>query len=281
MKQEFLIPIKGATWKHRILERIAKSKEFPTRLRLFHGLKSILHIDLLLRKTPSNVNLLLDVTDWVQSQIYFYGNYENDSISLFKELAIKSHTIFDIGAHIGQYALEAAKMDVEKKKQIFAIEANPKTFSYLLNNIQLNDSYQITPVLGAVAEKHELANMNIPAYWNMGNTQLGQPSENTTIDNYLISTFNFRTLLQKYEITIIDLIKIDIEGHEYGFFKDLFEHQLFPEHILFEYIPEVFSQAHELVNLLIDHKYQLTDIYGKPYLDNQTVPEQNLWAKKL
>ena len=133
--QQLIIPTKGAQWKHQILSKIAKSKEFPSRLRLYNLLKYVFNINLVKTSTQSGLVLLLDIADWVQYQIYFYGNYERKSINLFKILSNKAQVIFDIGAHVGQYALECAQLETNKNKHIFAIEANPKTFTYLLNNI--------------------------------------------------------------------------------------------------------------------------------------------------
>src|SRR5262249_11882780 len=147
--------------KHRVLSRIAHSKEFPSRLRLFNLAKKIFTLDLLLSETPSGLKLLLDITDWVQYQIYFYGNYEGKSVTLFKDLSKNASVVFDIGAHVGQYALECAQDDKEQTKQIFALEVNPKTFAYLLNNIQLNKFKNVTPVLGAVGTSPDIYNISI------------------------------------------------------------------------------------------------------------------------
>src|ERR1700753_882554 len=109
--EQTIINTKGKLWKHELLRRIAYSKDFPTRLRLFHMVRRFFGLDLLLFKTPSGLQLLLDIDDWVQHQIYFFGSYEAQSLNLFKELAKKASIVFDIGSHIGQYALECARGD--------------------------------------------------------------------------------------------------------------------------------------------------------------------------
>jgi tRNA G37 N-methylase Trm5 len=139
--------------------------------------------------TPSGLKLLLDVTDWVQSQIYFFGNYEAKSVALFKKLSVDAAVIFDIVSHIGQYALECAREDIAMSKQIFAIEVNPKTFTYLLNNIQINKFSNVKPFLGAIASSPVILNINIPAYWNMGNTQINEHDGINGFDNYLAASF--------------------------------------------------------------------------------------------
>jgi len=280
-KDTRIIDIKGKHWKHRLLLRLAIANEFPTRLRLFNIMKNIFRLDLLLFKTPSGLDLLLDITDWVQYQIYFYGNYEKKSIGLFKELSQNAKVVFDIGAHIGQYALECAQADTERTKQVFAIEINPKTFTYLLNNIQLNKFTQITPVLGAVGATHDIYNISIPAYWNMGNTQIAKDQTNKGLDNYMAASFSLPELLKKYNLQHIDLIKIDIEGHELSIFKNLFAKNIYPSNIICEFIPDIFDQSRELIRLFRENNYILKDVNGDLYTAERTVPEQNLWAQKI
>src|ERR1700756_1422172 len=128
--EQTIINTKGKLWKHQLLRRIAYSKDFPARLRLFNILRRSFGLDLLLFETPSGLKLLLDVNDWVQHQIYFFGSYEAQSLTLFKNLAKNASVVFDIGSHVGQYALECAQADADQTKNIYAIEVNPKTFTY-------------------------------------------------------------------------------------------------------------------------------------------------------
>jgi FkbM family methyltransferase len=274
-----IIKISGANWKHSLLSKLGRSKEFP--LRLFYFACNFWKLGLLKTTTPSGLKLLLDITDWVQSQIYFYGNYEGGSVALFKNLSANASVVFDIGSHIGQYALECAQADKEGSKKIFAIEVNPKTFCYLLNNIQINGFTNLKAVLGAVSSRPGILNINIPAYWNMGNTQVNETDTEKGFDDYLAASFTIASLLEKYKLKHIDLVKIDVEGHEYDVLNSLFEHNIEPGNIIFEYIPEAFVQAEYLLNLLIDKGYVITDINGNSYSGQKELPEQNLWAHKV
>jgi FkbM family methyltransferase len=279
--EETIIKTPGANWKHNFLNKLGHYKEFPTRLRIFNTFRKFWGLDILKFKTPSGLQLSLDITDWVQSQIYFSGNYEGKSVELFKRLSADAPVIFDIGSHVGQYALECAQIDISLSKQIFAIEVNPKTFTYLLNNIQINKFSNIKAVLGAVSSKSDILNINIPAYWNMGNTQINEAVENTGFDNYLAASFDILTLLKKYGLQKIDLIKIDVEGHEFDVLSGLFQHNIFPPNIIFEHIPDIFTRCADLINLLKHAGYIIKDIDGNNYTDSKKVPEQNLWAQKI
>lgn len=279
--QKSIVTAPGSNWQHHVLNKLARSKEFPSRLRIINSLRKIWGLNLLKSSTPSGLKLLLDVTDWVQSQIYFFGNYEVKSVALVKHLAKDAAVIFDIGSHIGQYALECALADTAMIKKIFAIEVNPKTFSYLLNNIQLNQFKNVKAVLGAVTSGPGIVNINIPAYWNMGNTQINNSTEYTGFDNYLAASFSIVSLLNKYNLKHIDLIKIDVEGHEAAVINSLFHEGIYPSNVIFEYIPGVFEQSLEVITLFTQNGYEIKDIEGNIYQGQNNVPEQNLWAQKI
>lgn len=280
MEKETIIKVSGAQWKHNLLYRLAISKEFPSRLRIQNLIRKFWRLDLLKYTTPSGLKLVLDVTDWVQYQIYLHGNYEKQSVELFKRLGKNSLVIFDIGAHIGQYALECSQDDNSMEKKIFAIEVNPKTFTYLLNNIQVNEFKNIKPILGAVGSSKNVVNINIPAYWNMGNTMINHGSENLGLDNYLVATLSLPDLLRAYGISNIDLIKIDVEGHEINVFRQLFSQKIYPKDIIFEYIPEAFKEADILINLFRDNGYLIKDVNNIDFIGQENIPEQNLWATR-
>ena len=273
-----IITPKGKRWKHNVLMSIVKAKEFPTRLRLFHILRRALNVDLLLYKTPSGLNLLLDFNDWVQSQIYYHGNYEKLSLAAFKDLAKESKVILDLGAHIGQYALECAQEDKAKEKQIIAVEVNPKTFTYLLNNIQINDFTQVKPVLGALYNDKSIVNIGIPAYWNMGNTQIS--SEDSQFDSFYSASLNVHELLRRFNLTQVDLVKMDVEGQELNIINDFFDNKVYPANIIFEFIPTHYDSAQSVVQLLRKNGYEIRDIHGQLYGNTDSVTEQNLIAKR-
>jgi len=275
-----IINTRGGIWKHRLLNWIGSHEEFPARLRLFGLIKKLFGLELLLFKTPSGLNLLLDISDWVQYQIYLFGSYEIESLTLFKKLAQNASVVFDVGAHIGQYALECAHDDATQTKRIFAIEVNPKTFTYLLNNIQLNKLKNITPVLGAVAANSGILNINIPAYWNMGNTQIAEIKDGQGLNNYLVSSFSILDVLKLHGLTRIDLLKIDVEGNELIVLNNLFTEGIYPANIILEFIPDSFSQCADLLALLQKSGYLLKDVIGNLYHEQTELLEQNLWAQR-
>lgn len=276
--KQTILTARGRNWQHRLLMSLVKRKDFPTRLRILHFLRRAFNLGLLKYETPSGLQLLLDFDDYVQAQIYYNGNYEPLSVSVFKKLAKDAHVIMDLGAHIGQYALECAQDDIEKSKRILAVEVNPKTFTYLMNNIQLNSFSQVVPVLGALSNGGGLVNIDIPAYWNMGNTQIAKDEVGT--NNYVSASLTIKEMADKYQLKAVDLVKLDVEGHEMTILEGFFDCGLRPLHIMFEFIPDIFQEAMAVVDLLRSKGYEITDVMGGAFKVGNHVIEQNLIAKR-
>jgi hypothetical protein len=89
------------------------------------------------------------------------------------------------------------------------------------------------------------------------------------------------SLLQKYNLQHIDLVKIDVEGYEFDVLNGLFEKNILPANIIFEYIPDAFLHAPALITLLNNNGYLIKDIDGGDYSDQTEVLEYNLWAQKI
>jgi FkbM family methyltransferase len=64
-------------------------------------------------------------------------------------LRVGDHVI-DVGANVGDTALTAA-LEVGSEGHVWAIEAHPRTFSFLLGNIALNEARNVTALNAAAA----------------------------------------------------------------------------------------------------------------------------------
>jgi len=83
------------------------------------------------------------------SNIMFSKGNLNERKRIVKQIK-KGETIVDMFAGIGYFSLGVAKFSGAKK--IYAIEINPKSYDYLLENIRLNKvESKVTPILGDCA----------------------------------------------------------------------------------------------------------------------------------
>ena len=115
----------------------------------------------------------------------------------------------DIGAHIGWYSVDFS----EKAKHVYSFECSPKSFNYLCANIALNNcDYKITKHNCALSNKEGIAKYYIRDPLDGGGNGISQ-FEFDIINNTPSIDVPMKTL-DSFNLTNINFIKIDVEGHE-------------------------------------------------------------------
>jgi len=160
--------------------------------------------------------------------------YEPGSIKLMKQLIKKDDIVIDLGANVGIYTLEYARLVGEKGK-VFAFEPEPKIFNLLQKNIQINNYQNVTPIKKAVIDKvgeeklYVSDNLGDSVMYNEFQGKNPLNVETTTL-NYFFKDFNRK----------IDFIKIDCDGSETRILKS--GKKLFEKNkdimLLVEFVPD-------------------------------------------
>lgn len=148
----------------------------------------------------------------------FRGNIKNgkaivrelEKIKIFLELSLKirNPVMFDIGACFGTYSL-ITLFNPELKVEAF--EPHPKMNEYMKDIIRLNNIPNITLNEFGLSDKERRCDMEFgsaisrsPLNLNVGTTSIRTDRE---------GSFLFRPL-DSLDVQRIDLLKIDVEGHE-------------------------------------------------------------------
>ncbi|KUJ51985.1 FkbM family methyltransferase [Chryseobacterium sp. JAH] len=172
---------------------------------LFSGVKE----QILYRKS---IKIHVNLSDWIQQQLYFLGDYEKPEIDYVTEFLKPGDVFIDIGANIGLFSLNASEIVGEKGK-VYAFEAFPSNYRQFKENISINKFENIIPENKAISNQ----NSTIEILYNEKDRNIGMASaflkdftsnevvECTTLDQYS----------DDHNINKIALIKIDIEGSEY------------------------------------------------------------------
>lgn len=119
----------------------------------------------------------------------------------------------DIGAHIGKYTVPIAKK-LGNKGKVVAIEPDPDNFRALLQNIAVNNLYNVIPIQVACSSDN-------------GETLLYKhpldPSGNSMVHksrrSIVVQTKTLDTIVKDLGLTDVRLIKIDVEGAELDVLK--------------------------------------------------------------
>lgn len=161
------------------------------------------------------IKITLSLSDWIQQQIYFLGEYHSEQriSSFWKNIIRKSNYIIDAGANVGYYTLIASKK-IGSDGRIYSFEPVSKTYNRLIENVKLNNFSNIIPIKKALSHTD---NQEIELFiaddknWGMSSIYshdrfagYKEIAETLTIDSFIIDN----------EIDKMDLIKIDVEGSE-------------------------------------------------------------------
>jgi FkbM family methyltransferase len=161
----------------------------------------------------------LDLNDHVQKRIYCYHYFEKEYIRYIKNCLLPGDTAIDVGAHVGQYSLIAAKL-VGSKGKVYSFEPNSITAECLRRNIKLNSFYNIKVIQKAVTSK-----MGKRIYYpslDKGNIGSGtlvcrQPVSDNSFNlsgNLEVDSISLDEYSANNGIDQCRLLKIDVEGYE-------------------------------------------------------------------
>ncbi len=139
--------------------------------------------------------------DQITKEIDIHGVYEKDEINILSKIIKKNSIIIDIGANIGNHSIAFSKI----AKEIYSFEAHPKTFEILKFNCQNYKKIKIYNI--GISDKKGFLFFTKNKTYNVGGKQLRKKG---AVKSKINKLDNLIKLKKK-----IELIKIDIEGHEY------------------------------------------------------------------
>ena len=147
-----------------------------------------------LRFYPSSISVAL----WLDPE------GRDDDEEIFRRYLRPGDVVVDVGANIGNLTLQAAKC-VGETGQVIALEAHPRTFTYLLGNLALNRVRNVNALNLAVGD-HE----GVVAFSNQR-----QDDQNAVVSNETGLTIPMRPLDAIVPAAAhVALLKIDVEGYE-------------------------------------------------------------------
>lgn len=197
------------------LDHTLKGREIILKVLLKQGARyRVVRID--------DLKFKLDLHDEVISQkLFLYREWERFESALFLRALRPGMTVLDVGAHIGYYALHAAKV-VGRGGRVLAFEPVNQNFALLEANVRLNALGSVLePVQAAVSDHAHTLTMQLSdlnsgdhrvyattrgddALFHQSQPRAAQPVQAIVIDEFL----------SQQQIAQVDVIKMDVQGAE-------------------------------------------------------------------
>ena len=253
------------------MKNIFKFTRFISRIRIFNPILRILKLDfsslfMRLMKAKGNTDyekqfiivakineckMVLDLYKPTQREIYCSYKYEKKITNLVFKALKKDDVFIDVGAHVGYYSLLSAKI-VGAKGKILCFEPNNDNFKILNENISLNKFNQIKYFEIGLSDYNGEAQFYINPFNDGGSslTKFTYPE----LELVTIKVAKLDTLIKDIALNKIDLIKIDVEGHQMKTLKGMeYTLQKFHPKIIVEFNDAVSRE--ELINYLLKLHY--------------------------
>lgn len=218
---------------------------------------------LLLAVEPSLRSLVTSVLiaegDWFEKEMEFWRSWIKPGM-----------TVIDVGANVGVYTFSAAKQ-VGEKGCVLAVEPFSGCVRCLQETCRINQLSWVKVCAGAASDRngtvqralHTASEINEVVSSNVAATMKPGTFEEVTC-------FTLDTLIEQENVSQVDFLKIDAEGHELQVLEG--SNQLlakFSPMILYENIAGSKGSNLAVVNFLIAREYQLFQY--QPYLQ-QLIP---------
>jgi FkbM family methyltransferase len=146
-----------------------------------------------------------------------YGEWAEEEIKVFKQILTPTSHVIDVGANIGSHTVFFSKFC--NKGLVYAIEPQFYIFQLLVANSVLNGCFNVKHFNAAISNDYNsLKLINLPpassnninyGEFKIHNDENGIETKCLTIDSM--------------ELTHLDLIKVDVEGHEMSVIESAIE----------------------------------------------------------
>ncbi|BAZ01862.1 methyltransferase FkbM [Tolypothrix tenuis PCC 7101] len=152
--------------------------------------------------------------------LFYRGQYEWGELRLWHRLLTQPNmTIVDIGANFGLYSLATAAYCRNHKLigvKIFGFEPNPKECSKFQRNVVLNNYSEIQVLQLALSSYTGICKMAIPpeGLGVFGHLLTNNDGISTKDEMVEVQTIGLDNWCKNQGIEHIDLMKVDVEGHE-------------------------------------------------------------------
>lgn len=194
--------------------------------------------------------------------LFYRGQYEWGELKLWRRLLTGSNlVVLDVGANLGLYSLVTAAHCRDHNlvgARIFGFEPNPKECTKFKRNVDLNDYSEINVVQLALSNRAGVCSMAIPAngFGVFGHLLSSNDRIYSEDEVKEVETIDLDSWCKIHGIEQIDLMKLDVEGHELDVLRGA-ENLLARQAISILLMEIGHGQWRECMDLLRSHGYSI------------------------
>jgi len=199
---------------------IDRMKIFIRKINLRLHSRVLRHKEMVIRLSKSRMVFPL-LYDGIGRGLSIFKTREPDQLYILSKTLSEGSSVLDIGANIGYYVLMEAEL-MNGKGAIFACEPDDRNIEYLKRNVSINGLDNIVEVSNvAVSSKSGYQEFNICELSNLSSLNRSN-LERTYIGKQRVKVVSLNEILKQIGTTI-DLLRMDIEGHEIYVFRSLID----------------------------------------------------------
>ena len=192
------------------------------------------------------------------------GDWFEREIEFWRDRITEGMTIIDVGANAGVYTFSAAKR-VGESGLVLAIEPFSQCVNYLNETCRINQLDWVKVCAGAASDRNGKAKLAVGSASELNEVVADDSVVSGDFEE--VECFTLDSLLDKYDVKRVDLLKIDAEGHELQVLKGSDRLlQEFAPIILYENIAGTQGSNLPVADYLRNHGYKL--FRYQPYLKN-------------
>lgn len=193
------------------------------------------------------LNYDLDLSDVVDHGIYF--QLKDSGRNKLYALTKKEMTVFDIGANMGDTALNFSKI-IGPKGNVIAFEPDDRNYKRALRNFSLNLASNITLLNIGLGEENKTEKLYRVNLGNQGMNRILKDEHNYDFTEITIRKLD--SFITEHSTTKVDLVKIDVEGFEMNVLKGSVE-------MLKKFNPILFIEIND--NNLKEHSSSASELF--------------------
>ena len=163
----------------------------------------------------------INTRSYLEWTLFFYGAYEEQVQQLFKQYLMPGDIALDVGSNIGIHTLYMANL-VGPAGVVISFEPHKDIYTRQINNLTLNQATNVNAMQIGLSNKNASAFLKQFDYANSSNQGtsaiVAEYTENT-LKIQVARLDDLITSILPNPTSRINLIKIDIEGHEEAFFE--------------------------------------------------------------